>query len=175
MNGIKQILKTARESFDVVDKISYSVCVDANVSEVKILAVSSSSQNSESDSSSEESVQAETSTTDSNDSRLYTSSNSITLSNQNQSDIEEEEEENTPQISSEPKQLVPESEPPTIQKPVEFKPEPKPELTQAKQKEQMFFEFDERGLFENTPVNERKGVDLDIPAFSRKRIKITLL
>ena len=173
MNEIKQILKTARESFAVVDKISYSVCVDANVSEVKILAISSGAQNSTSDDSTEDNTQTEAPTTDSNEASAYTSKERMTLSNQTHPYIEEEE--NTPQMSSEPKQLVPESEPPTVQKPVEFKPEPKLDATQAKQKEQMFFEFDERGLFENTPVNERKGVDLDIPAFSRKRIKITLL
>ena len=36
-------------------------------------------------------------------------------------------------------------------------------------------EFDERGLFENTPKNEYKNIDIDTPTFIRKGIKITTL
>ncbi len=59
--------------------------------------------------------------------------------------------------------------------PVEYKPDLPKESKKSTTKEQMSFVFDERGLFENTPTNERKGIDIDIPTFTRKKIKITLL
>lgn len=59
--------------------------------------------------------------------------------------------------------------------PVEYKPDLPKESKKSTAKEQMSFVFDERGLFENTPTNERKGIDIDIPTFTRKKIKITLL
>lgn len=59
--------------------------------------------------------------------------------------------------------------------PVEYKPDLPKESKKTTAKEQMSFVFDERGLFENTPTNERKGIDIDIPTFTRKKIKITLL
>lgn len=64
---------------------------------------------------------------------------------------------------------------PQASAPVEYKPDLPKESKKSTAKEQMSFVFDERGLFENTPTNERKGIDIDIPTFTRKKIKITLL
>ncbi len=72
--------------------------------------------------------------------------------------------------------LVPEDAPmqSKVDAPVEVAPKPQ-EKKRHTQKEQMVLNLDERGLFENTPPNERKGVDLDVPTFKREKIKITLL
>ena len=72
--------------------------------------------------------------------------------------------------------LVPEDAPiqSKVDAPVEVAPKPH-EKKRHTQKEQMVLNLDERGLFENTPPNERKGVDLDVPTFKREKIKITLL
>lgn len=45
----------------------------------------------------------------------------------------------------------------------------------AEQSEFKFMEMSEqRGFFEDTPVNIRKGEDLDVPTFMRRNIKINL-
>ncbi len=168
MNEIKQILKLARENFEVKDKIFYSVCVDENTSDVKILAIASQSESDATVRQEPEKIEAQ--------SNLEEPSAPI-IANQKPApsiDDDDELEQPTP-VQEQPKQLLPANEPVQEQKPVEFKPEPKPADKKSGVKEQMSFEFDERGLFEHTPINERKGIDLDVPAFSRKRIKITLL
>ncbi len=168
MNEIKQILKIARESFDVEDKIFYSVCVDENTSDVKVLAIASQSENNVA--VRQEPVKANV------QSNLEEPSATIIANQKPAPSIDDDDELEQPEpIQEQPKQLLPDNEPIPEQKPVEFKPEPKSTDKKSGAKEQMSFEFDERGLFEHTPINERKGIDLDVPAFSRKRIKITLL
>ena len=55
------------------------------------------------------------------------------------------------------------------------KPEPKVSEPKAEQSEFKFMEMSEqRGFFEDTPVNIRKGEDLDVPTFMRRNIKINL-
>lgn len=55
------------------------------------------------------------------------------------------------------------------------KPEPKEREPKIEQSEFKFMEMSEqRGFFEDTPVNIRKGEDLDVPTFMRRNIKINL-
>lgn len=55
------------------------------------------------------------------------------------------------------------------------KSEPKVSEPKAEQSEFKFMEMSEqRGFFEDTPVNIRKGEDLDVPTFMRRNIKINL-
>lgn len=55
------------------------------------------------------------------------------------------------------------------------KAKPAPREPGAEQSEFKFVEMSEqRGFFEDTPVNMRKGEDLDVPTFMRRNIKINL-
>ncbi len=177
MNDIKKILKQAHESFDVTEKIFFSVCADENVNEVKILTVSSKTEvqlqpteldNDPTQNATEMSVKAPESTKIASTEIVANQTPAPTVDDDDNDDSHYDEQNAEP-----PKEFVP-AEKPIEQKPVEFKPE-KIEEKKPATKEQMSFTFDERGLFEHTPINERKGIDLDVPTFSRKRIKITLL
>ncbi len=172
MSEIKLILQTARDSFDVEDKILYSVCASPNTDKVEILAISSKVENKEIETSSTQLTIDNQQDSPIDDTPQYQENKISTVSNSLEEQIEEPEEQEIPNGD---KNLVPESEQAEPTTPVEFKPDVKKQQNQAEKKEQMLMSFDERGLFENTPKNERKGVDIDIPTYLRKKIKITLL
>ncbi|MBO5254912.1 MAG: hypothetical protein J6B07_03710 [Opitutales bacterium] len=165
MADIKNILQTARNSFDVNDKIFYSVCSSSDTKDVKILVIASKYEEQKKQIVIEESPQILD---------IQESTRPAEISNSSIIDDDIEQNYNEPEISTQEKNLVVDNEQTPKNNLVEFKPDTKPKDKEVK-KEQMTFEFDERGLFENTPRNERKGVDIDIPTFTRKRIKITLL
>ena len=165
MTDIKNILQTARNSFDVNDKIFYSVCSSADIKDVKILVIASKSEGQQKQIILEKAPKAP---------EMEEVTRPVEFSNSSIIDDEIENNYNEPEISTQEKTLVTDNEQTPKNNLVEFKPDPKSEEKELK-KEQMTFEFDERGLFENTPRNERKGIDIDIPTFTRKRIKITLL
>ncbi len=198
MDAIKNILKSARKHFKVADKIHFSVSPDANGKDVKILVLatekSADFSPSEADLAPIPSVE-----TAANSAPAAQAQPAVSIREEaTQAAVSEREgikrdeeipEEPAPAREDElpenmaretPEQpLVPETEIPAPAEahsaPVEAKaPEAKDKKKQPP-KEQMTFKLDERGLFENTPRCERKGVDLDIPTFTRRKIKITLL
>lgn len=198
MDSIKDILKKARENFKVADKIHFSVSPDADGKNVKILVLAT--EKSEDFALPEVSLapipQAETAA-NSAPAAQHQPADSIKDEPPQAAIPAGEEVKKDEEIPEEPapvredelpediarqtpqQTLVPETEIPVVAEaqtaPVEAKaPEAKDKKKQPP-KEQMTFKLDERGLFENTPRYERKGVDLDIPTFTRHKIKITLL
>ncbi len=209
MPEIKQILRAAKDSLSVDDRIYFSVCAEKNSQDIKILAAAAEPDAEPVHITHTTNTTKETTPTHTaiNENQQPTQPACIQPDSHNLSNATHTPEPisviNEPTADSEltdthtaeiPQPSVDDEDAASIDEntqqttrvdetaqapapsPVEFTPPPKSEPDAKKQtKEQMIFELDERGLFENTPSNERKGVDLDIPTFSRKRIKITTL
>jgi len=160
MADIKHVLQTAHDSFSVEDKISYSVCSSNESNDVKILAIATKAVE-------KPVVNLEPTEPE----QISKSQTEVVANSKDESVVDIIDQDPLPNQYEENKKLVPESESVETTQPVEFKPE-KPQPKQSEKKEQILMEFDERGLFENTPKNEYKNIDIDTPTFIRKGIKI---
>ena len=198
MDAIKNILKSAREHFKVADKIHFSVSPDASGKDVKILVLATEKSADFApqeanlapipsvETAANSAPAAQPQPADSIKDEAPQAVNPASEEIKKDEEIPEEpapvrEDELPEDIARQTPQqpLVPETEIPATADvqtaPVEAKIPEAGDKKKQPPKEQMTFKLDERGLFENTPRYERKGVDLDIPTFTRRKIKITLL
>ncbi len=169
IDDIKLILKTAKSELLVDDKMFFSVAPDASTECVKILTIATNAT-----------LKAEVvmpSMIDEPEAPrtpepLPIQKNEAIAETQPKEELITSEPEEV--IKDDSKTFVEESDAPQTKAPVEYKQEKK-STEKQEEKEQMTLKFDERGLFENTPPNERKGVDIDSPTFARKNINIKTL
>lgn len=174
IDDIKLVLKTAKAELEVEDKIFFAVAPDANTDCIKILAISTPPQATAEVvmpsivEEPEEPEQPKPEPLPQPQLEAIAEPQPIAK----QPDVISETDETIEEDDN--KNLVAETEKTEVAKPVEDKQESK-ETEQPAKKEQMTFIFDERGLFENTPPNKRKDIDIDSPTFLRKNINIKTL
>lgn len=186
MNEIKSTLKSGKDAFNA-ENIIFSLAPDASISTFEILAIatpalSSAPQAAAIDTAPTEPDAAATTEPISNEKPQQAFARSRAASPAQTSDAPDSSLTKTPDSPAEEVDDLRDEDDKSVSAPapqpaapVEYKPDLPKESTKSTTKEQMSFVFDERGLFENTPTNERKGIDIDIPTFTRKKIKITLL
>ena len=187
MNEIKSTLKSGKDAFNA-ENIIFSLAPDVSISTFEILAIATPAPSPAPQAAGTAPAQAESPTAPDAEATTEPISNekpsaqvqagipaqtsdvpdsSLTRSPEPSADeVDDLRDEDDKSVSAPAPQAA---------APVEYKPDLPKESKKSTAKEQMSFVFDERGLFENTPTNERKGIDIDIPTFTRKKIKITLL